>query len=145
MWLFCDCIKTYADSLYACVFICDDGSVLALRMCCVHTSPLSHCEVINLKISVLNNQLSWGLQTMGKTAGRQPVGLVESANKTLLKEVSGYCIMVSSTQTQKAQTRFTGLLRQMCLDLLNTVYLTCKHISQLTIEGRVMWVKWQEQ
>lgn len=38
---------------------------------------------------------------MGKTAGRQPVGLVESANKTLLKEVSGYCIMVSSTQTQK--------------------------------------------
>lgn len=84
-------------AVYACVFVCDDGNVFASRMCCVCMSPVSHCEMINLKISfchcaVLNNRLNQGVLAMGKQAGRQPVRLVESAINNISKELSGYCI-----------------------------------------------------
>lgn len=94
-WLRWTLFKLHA---HVCTLVCvrDDGNVLASLMSRVRTSPVSHCVVIKLKSSichcaVLNNRLDRGVLTMGKRAGRQLVGLVESANSNLAREMSIPC------------------------------------------------------
>lgn len=93
-------------------------------MSCASCKSLCRDKPENLYLS-LNNRLNQGVLAMGKTAGRQPVGLVESANSELSEEVSGYCV----------RPHTPGLMALS--HTLNTVYLTGEHmhVFVLTVGG----------